>query len=141
MNEQWGEYLDLASTLKEGIHLRAIGGKDPAEEYNIECDEYYSAMSENVVSDMGEILLSVLENGIENVTLPKPSRTWTYLLADNADKLKRRTLAEYLLEDEENYVDEYSDEYDAVYGEEETQAEETVEKPKKGFFARLFGKK
>lgn len=142
MNEQWGEYLELTSSLREGIHLRAIGGKDPAEEYNIECEEYYNAMSEGVISDMGEILLTALENGIDKVALPKPTRTWTYLLADVADKLKRRTLAEFLLGDEENYVDEYSDEYDTVYGEEEEiSPDETEEKPKKGFFARLFGKK
>lgn len=144
MNEQWGEYLDFTSSLREGIHLRAIGGRDPAEEYNIECEEYYNAMSESVISAMGEILLSALEQGVDKVELPKPTRTWTYLLADVADKLKRRTLAEFLLGEEEDYADEYSDGYDTVYGEEaeeETESEKTEEKPKKGFFARLFGKK
>ena len=139
-NEQWGEYLEFTSSLREGIHLRAIGGRDPAEEYNIECEEYYNAMGEAVVSDMGEILLSALEKGIDKTELPKPLRTWTYLLADVADELKRKTLAEFLLGDEEEYVDEYSDEYDTVYGE-EAEPEEKEEQQKKGFFARLFGKK
>ena len=93
------------------------------------------------VEDMGAVLDDILRNGIENVTLPKPARTWTYLLADIADKLKKRTLAEFLLGDEENYVDEYSDEYDEVYAEECEKAEPQEKTEKKGFFARLFGKK
>ncbi len=145
-NEHWIEYLDFSASLREGIHLRAIGGRDPAEEYNIECEDFYSSMGDMAVDSMGEILAEMSEKGIENVKLPKPKRTWTYLLANNADKLKRKTLAEFLLGDEENYVDEYSDEYDEVYadetgeyGEETEPTEEKTEK--KGFFARLFGKK
>ncbi len=140
-NEHWSEYLDFSSSLREGIHLRAIGGKDPAEEYNIECEEFYNSIGEMAVDSMGAILSDILEKGIEGVKLPKPKRTWTYLLANTADKLKRKTLAEFLLGDEENYADEYSDEYDEVYADEpeEDEAEEKTEK--KGFFARLFGKK
>ncbi len=144
-NEHWSEYLDFSASLREGIHLRAIGGKDPGEEYNIDCEEYYSTMGQMAVEGMGEILSDMLADGIERVKLFKPKRTWTYLLADTADKLKKKTLAEFLLGDEEEYVDEYSDEYDEVYGNEaEESSEEAVpeeKEQKKGFFARLFGKK
>ncbi len=144
-NERWSEYLEYTASLREGIHLRAIGGKNPAEEYNIECENYYLAMNEEMTAAMGEILTEALENGIDKTILPKPARTWTYLLADIADELKRKSLAEILLGDPEDYTDEYSDEYDEVYGEDESgyEAEEEApaEEPKKGFFARLFGKK
>ncbi|MBQ7834709.1 MAG: preprotein translocase subunit SecA [Ruminiclostridium sp.] len=140
-NRHWSDYLEFSSSLREGIHLRAIGGKNPAEEFNIECENYYEEMGGMAVEDMGAVLDDILRNGIENVTLPKPARTWTYLLADIADKLKKRTLAEFLLGDEENYVDEYSDEYDEVYAEECEKAEPQEKTEKKGFFARLFGKK
>ncbi len=143
MNLHWSEYLDYTASLREGIHLRAIGGKDPAEEYNIECDNFYQSMGGMAVESMGEVLRSLITDGIENVKSGRPTRTWTYLLAGIADKLKRRTLAEYILDDG-NYEDPYSDEYDEVYSEEETAeetAEEAEEQPKKGFFARLFGKK
>ena len=144
MNLHWSEYLDYTSSLREGIHLRAIGGKDPAEEYNIECDNFYQSMGGMAVESMGEILDRLISGGAEGLKIGKPTRTWTYLLAGIADKLKRRTLAEYILDDGE-YEDPYSDEYDEVYSEES--AEESVneeaaeEQPKKGFFARLFGKK
>ena len=145
MNLHWSEYLDFAASLKEGIHLRAIGGKDPAEEYNIECDNFYQSMGSMAVESMGEILERLIADGAENAGISKPTRVWTYLLAGIADKLKRRTLAEYILGDED-YEDPYSDEYDEVYSEDSEEeygeAEEAEEEqPKKGFFARLFGKK
>lgn len=141
-NEHWSEYLDYTASLREGIHLRAIGGKVPSEEFNIDCEAYYEDMGEMSVSRMGEIISEVLLKGIENVRLPAPVRTWTYLLADVADELKRRTLAEFLLGDPAEEEDGYSDEYDEVYGEEEAEtAPEPEEKnEKKGFFAKLFGK-
>ncbi len=144
MNLHWSEYLDFAASLREGIHLRAIGGKDPAEEFNIECDNFYQSMGGMAVESMGEILESLIADGVDGVKTGRPTRTWTYLLAGIADKLKRRTLAEYIL-DEENYEDPYSDEYDEVYSEDDAaesdEAEAAEEQPKKGFFARLFGKK
>lgn len=150
INEHWSEYLDYVASMREGIHLRAIGGKNPGEEFNIESESYYNEMMEMSVEKMGEILSEVLEKGIENTVLSIPTRTWTYLLADIADELKRRTLFEFLFGTEEEEADPYSDEYDEVYAEEETYEEyeesteeaETEEKQeKKGFFARLFGKK
>ncbi len=140
-NEHWSEYLDFSSSLREGIHLRAIGGKDPAEEYNIECEEFYNSIGLMAIDSMGAILSDILEKGIEGVKLPKPKRTWTYLLANTADKLKRKTLAEFLLGDEENYADEYSDEYDEVYADEPEEYGAEEKNEKRGFFARLFGKK
>ena len=143
MNLHWSEYLDYTASLREGIHLRAIGGKDPAEEFNIECDNFYQSMGGMAVESMGEILASLITDGAENVKIGKPTRTWTYLLVGIADKLRRRTIAEYIFDDND-YEDPYSDEYDEVYAEEteeQEEAEEAEEQPKKGFFARLFGKK
>lgn len=150
INEYWSEYLDYVASLREGIHLRAIGGKKPSEEFNIESENYYNEMMEMSVQKMGEILSEVLEKGIENTALTIPTRTWTYLLADVADKLKPRTLFEFLFEWKEE-ADPYSDEYEKVYSEEEAYEEEVSEteeeakteenREKKGFFARLFGKK
>lgn len=145
MNLHWSEYLDYTASLREGIHLRAIGGKEPSEEYNIECDNFYQAMGGMAVESMGEILRSLIAEGKDNLVINKPTRTWTYLLAGIADKLKRRTIAEYIFDDND-YEDPYSDEYDEVYADDnEAETEEEVveetEQPKKSFFARLFGKK
>ncbi|MBQ8903676.1 MAG: hypothetical protein IJY73_05210, partial [Oscillospiraceae bacterium] len=103
----------------------------------------YQSMGGMAVESMGEILASLIADGAENVKIGKPTRTWTYLLVGIADKLRRRTIAEYIFDDND-YEDPYSDEYDEVYAEEpeeQEEAEEAEEQPKKGFFARLFGKK
>lgn len=139
-NGLWSDYLEAVSELRDGIHLRAIAGKDPAEEYNIECEQCYSEMGVQAAFKMEEILTGILENGIETADIRKPKKTWTYLLADTADKLKRRTLAEFLSGEGDEEEDGYSEGYDELYGEAETDEAPEAEK-KKGFFARLFGKK
>lgn len=145
INKLWSSYLEDTASLREGIHLRAIGGRSPEEEYNIECETSFTELESAVIDEMGEILSEMLEKGIENSVLPKPKKVWTYLLADVADELRRRTLAEAIFGDDEDYDEGYSDDYDEIYGEEAEDIGEEEPEPqkeeKKGFFARLFGKK
>lgn len=142
INKLWSEYVEYTASLRDGIHLRAIGGRNPDEEYNIECESYYSDMGEAATELMGEILDNLIENGPDRLELFRPSRTWTYLLSGVADELRRRTLAEVLLGDDVDYDEGYSDEYDEIYGEEADEAPAEEEKAeKKGFFSRLFGRK
>lgn len=126
INRCWADYLEYTSALREGIHLSAIGGKDPSEEYNITCENYFSDVEEQLAEQMSKLLKRVKKGG----DIPFPAKTWTYLLADNGDELERRSLM------------------DALFGEAEDEEEESAEEneqkenePKKGFFARIFGKK
>lgn len=137
LNVCWAEYLAETSSIREGIHLSAIGGKDPAEEYNIACENAYGEFEEQVVGRMTELLEEAAERGAESVILPTPSKTWTYLLADNGDELERRSLMSAIFGDspEEEEEDEGFAESDET---EESEQEKSREK--KGFFARLFGK-
>ncbi len=154
INIHWNRYLEYTSFLREGIHLTAIGGKDPAEEYNIGCEEYYESIGESITEDMGTALEELIEKTPDGLKIPVPKKIYTYLLEDTGDELERRTLAEFLdgpdTEDEE-YAEYYSDEADE---QEETSEEETLEnepedkqkneqeapaKEKKGFFSKLFG--
>ena len=137
INACWAEYLAYTSSLREGIHLSAIGGKDPAEEYTIACENYFGegGFEGQMVERMTEIFEEAAEKGAENVVLPAPSKTWTYLLADNGDELERRSLMSAIFGDspEEDEEDEDSDE-----------TEDSARKQdgeKKGFFSKLFGKK
>lgn len=136
INACWADYLAYTSSLREGIHLSVIGGKDPAEEYTIACENYFGEFEEQIVERMTEILEEAAEKGAENVVLPAPSKTWTYLLADNGDELERRSLMSAIFgdspeEDEEDFEgsDEAEDPAREAGGE------------KKGFFSKLFGKK
>ncbi|MBQ3842444.1 MAG: preprotein translocase subunit SecA [Ruminiclostridium sp.] len=145
MNSAWINYLGFSTWLRDSIHLSAIGGADPAEEYNIRCEEYYGTMNEEIISEMEEGLEVIAESGIEALKIPKPKRVFTYLLEDTGDELHRRSLSEALndvLSDED--YEEYYGEDSADESEEATEeAPEDVsaKKEKKGFFAKLFKSK
>lgn len=135
INMEWSRYLEFASYLREGIHLSAIGGKNPADEYNIGCEEYYGTLEDRIADDMDEGFGRLLEEGIDDFVIPKPSEISTYLLEESGDELSKKSFMEMLLGSgiEEN------DEEEAEKTENEDEAKE--DKPKKGFFASLFGKK
>lgn len=140
INMEWSRYLEFASYLREGIHLSAIGGKNPADEYNIGCEEYYETMEDRINEDMVEGFLKLMENGIDNFVIPKPKEISTYLLDDSGDELSRKSFMEMLLGDNSGEADEeYEDSEEDEYIKKENETAEN--KPKKGFFASLFGKK
>ena len=160
INQQWSEYLEYTSSLKNGIHLTAMGGKKPSEEYNIACGEYYEGLEEQLIGLMGEGISELLKKSPEGLKIPAPKRIFTYLLEDSGDELTKKgfiqkllegipeddpEFAEYFTEDEEEY-EETEQEYEAEDSEEEADLPEEEEKEqngkeKGGFFAKLFGKK
>lgn len=142
INSNWNSYLEFSSWLRDSIHLSAIGGENPAEEYNIRSEEYYDTMNRQLTEDMVSGLEEILENGIDSLKIPKPKRIYTYLLEDTGDELHRRTLSEVLndsLSDEE-FAEYYTDD-DEETGTEPEKTPDTEDKAeKKSFFKRLFKK-
>jgi preprotein translocase subunit SecA len=47
LDESWREHLSYISEVKESIHLRAFGQKDPLQEYNLETYKAYENMMNN----------------------------------------------------------------------------------------------
>lgn len=146
INSTWINYLGFSSWLRDSIHLTAISGADPAEEYNIRCEEYFDNMNQELSEDMSAGLEIIAESGIDSLKIPKPKRIFTYLLEDTGDELHRRSLSEALNEvlSDEDYA-EYYGEDDADGTESEETAENVPEEDsgnaeKKGFFAKLFRK-
>lgn len=132
LNEFHSDYLDYTAYLREGIHLTQIAGRNPADEYNIACEEYYESAAESLPERMCEKLETLLQcDKIEDYKIEKPTGIYTYLLNDLAEEFKAKPI---LL---------------SVFSEEETeenspkkQAEENEEKgEKQGFFKKLFKKK
>ena len=135
LNEFWTDYLNYTTYLREGIHLTQIAGRNPMEEYNIACEEYYDSAADSIPERMTERLRAVLEcEGLSDYRVAVPQRTYTYLLDDIGEEFKAKPILMRLFEDTE-------DERPAP-----KQAQEAEESPqpapeKKGFFSRLFGKK
>lgn len=131
LNEFHSDYLDYTAYLREGIHLTQIAGRNPAEEYNIACEEYYENAARSIPERMVEKLENVLNcEKIEDYKIEKPTRIYTYLLNDMAEEFKAKPILLNVFSDE--------DEAELLKEEQENRAEKSE---KKGFFAKLFGKK
>ncbi len=136
MNEFWCDYQDYTAYLREGIHLTQVAGLDPAEEYNIACEEYYESAAESIPERMEEKLEALLAyDALSDYKIVMPSRTYTYLLNDQGEEFKRKPILLSVFGDEDYEYDEPEDNS----SEQEVQVEEKLKK--KGFFASLFGKK
>ncbi|MDE6031672.1 MAG: preprotein translocase subunit SecA, partial [Oscillospiraceae bacterium] len=81
LNEFWCDYLDYTAYLREGIHLTQIAGRNPAEEYNIACEEYYQNAAAEIPDRMAEKLEEVLKcSELSEYKIAMPTKTYTYLL-------------------------------------------------------------
>lgn len=124
LNEFWCDYLDYTAYLCEGIHLTQVAGRNPAEEYNIACEEYYDSAADSIPERMEEKLEELLNcDRIEDYKVQTPTRTYTYLLDDMAEEFKTKPL---LLN---------------VFDEDDEPAPIKDKPAKKGFFSSLFRKK
>ena len=137
LNEFWSDYLDYTTYLREGIHLTQIAGHNPAEEYNIACEEYYESAAESIPERMAEKLEEVLEcDRLSDYELDKPTRTYTYLLNDIGEEFKAKPIMMGVMSD--SYEEAAEAEFEKAPEAEDTKSDEPQ---KKGFFGKLFGKK
>lgn len=155
VNRFWSEYLEYTEYIRRGIHLVEVGGKSPAEEYNIAAEEYYQAMEQELKAYVEERFDALMNYGDENYRIDVPRNIRTYLLEDTGDELNKKPflvnfLSEEsereLLEQEEKNTVSFSeslldlDDIEAEESEKSGKAEEKRDKDekKKGF---LFWKK
>lgn len=152
INEFWSDYLDYTSYLRDGIHLTRIAGKNPADEYNIACEEFFAGMEQQLIDDMRERLEQLNElSDIDSFKINEPIALWTYVLNESGEELLKKSFIETALQ--ENELDEY---YDYDYSDSDETDDDTdddgekapsvldpspAQPEKKGFFGRLFGKK
>ena len=137
LNEFWSDYLDYTTYLREGIHLTQIAGHNPAEEYNIACEEYYESAAESIPERMAEKLEDVLKcDRLSDYEIEKPSRTYTYLLNDIGEEFKKKPILMGVMSD--SYEQAAEDTFESAP---EAKSSEGDEPAKKGFFGKLFGKK
>ena len=144
LNEFWCDYLDYSTYLREGIHLTQIGGKNPAEEYNIACEEYYESAAASIPERMAEKLEDVLKcDRLEDYVLDRPTRTYTYLLNDIGEEFKKRPFLMGVLSDdyESTAKAAFEGDPDAADGDQNGDRGESEKPAKKGLFGKLFGKK
>lgn len=143
LNEFWCDYLDYTAYLREGIHLTQVAGRNPAEEYNIACEEYYDSAADSLPERMEEKLRELMECGsLEEYVPLMPSRTYTYLLNDTGEEFKRKPILLNVFSDSEDQsAKPVREEYTSILEETAERSEQAEQAPqKKGFFAKLFRK-
>jgi preprotein translocase subunit SecA len=140
LNEVWCDYLEYTSELRTGIHLRAVAGKSPAEEYNIDSEVYFGGIEERLTEKVVSVLRELLRSGsLSDYRVFKPGNTRTYLMEESGDDLvKKPFLLNVFNEDEDEHEGEYEDEDEdegEYEDENESGGEPAEKKPRKKFFS------
>lgn len=89
----FSNYLETMETVKSGIHLSIVGGKNPLDEYNRIAIENYSEMQrdvkDNVLADIQRLTITSDGIDMEENGLTASATTWTYLIDDNTSQFSR----------------------------------------------------
>lgn len=102
VNMFWSEYLEYTEYIRRGIHLVEVGGKSPAEEYNIAAEEYYQGMEDELRLYAENKFGELMSLGDENYRIDVPRNIRTYLLEDTGDELNKKPfLLNFLSEENE----------------------------------------
>lgn len=87
INGYWAEYLASMESVRDGIHLRLIGGLDPFEEYNKVAIGAYDELKKDIEADVvhGLKTLEITECGIDVAAAGWGNATtaWTYLIDES----------------------------------------------------------
>lgn len=86
LDEAWSEHLGLLSELRDGIHLRALGGEQPVEAFHSEAlrafDGFFAQLYARVAAELAALDPTDLAAAAAAV-VRRPSSTWTYMIVDN----------------------------------------------------------
>jgi Preprotein translocase subunit SecA (ATPase, RNA helicase) len=93
INKCWADYLEYINYEREGIHLVAVGKKDPLTELHRIAIEAFDAMLAKFDSEIIRTFATV-EVGKDGLDMDKaglegPAATWTYLIDDRPDQFSR----------------------------------------------------
>lgn len=87
LDEQWCDHLSLLSEVRDGIHLRALAGVNPREEFHRIALREFRGFFGTSYERAAAILIRVHADQVgEDVTalgLRRPSATWTYMTSSN----------------------------------------------------------
>ncbi|MCS5718069.1 accessory Sec system translocase SecA2 [Herbiconiux sp. CPCC 205763] len=87
LDDEWQAHLAVLSEVRDGIHLRALAGLVPVDEFSRIAREEFDGFFERVASRTASVVAALtpdaLEGGLTALGLVRPSATWTYMMTDN----------------------------------------------------------
>jgi preprotein translocase subunit SecA len=89
LDGRWSEYLAEVTDIREGIHLRRIGGQNPLFEFHKIVIDLFDTLQNDIEKSMLRMIHNAAmfpdKAGISGANSPmkSPSSTWTYMINDN----------------------------------------------------------
>lgn len=97
LDRGWTDHNAFLSELREGIHLRFLGRRDPLDEFNREAVPVFKGFLDEARSRAAETFEGVrVHDGqidVGEVGVKRPSMTWTYMVHDHPFSSPIETLA------------------------------------------------
>ncbi|WP_454119509.1 hypothetical protein [Microbacterium lacticum] len=100
LDEQWVSHLALLQEIRDGIHLRALGGEKPADEFHRlalrEFHGFFDRTYRETATFIAGLTPDDIGRALTELGLRRPSATWTYMVTDDpygspGDRFTRRT--------------------------------------------------
>jgi preprotein translocase subunit SecA len=86
----WRDHLALIGDVREGVHLVALGGRDPLSHFTTEITAAFHALEpaieEAVLKDLDRVEVEDGRIDLTAIEMKGPSSTWTYLVNDDPFK-------------------------------------------------------
>lgn len=93
LDKHWSEHLENIAGIRQGIHLRSMGGQTPYFEFQKIATHIFQQMKTDIEAEALETYTQIIEKSqtkeFELQELKRPSATWTYLINDDPDNYLR----------------------------------------------------
>jgi preprotein translocase subunit SecA len=87
LDEQWCDHLAHLNEIRDGIHLQALAGVNPRDEFHRialrEFRGFFTAAYDHAAGIINDVTAAQLGQEITALGLRRPSATWTYMTSDN----------------------------------------------------------
>ncbi|MFW6599749.1 accessory Sec system translocase SecA2 [Propionibacteriaceae bacterium Y2011] len=87
LDEAWTDHLAGLQELRDGIHLRALAGQNPEQEFHLEAlrrfEGFFGGAQDAAVEFLAALGADEIAAGLEDLATRRPSSTWTYMISDN----------------------------------------------------------
>lgn len=87
LDEQWVAHLAALQELRDGIHLRALGGEKPADEFHRlalrEFQDFFDDAYRRTADFLRDLSPEDVGRDLADLGLRRPSATWTYMVTDD----------------------------------------------------------
>lgn len=99
LDEHWSDHLGYLSEVRDGIHLRALAGGAPLDEFHAlalrRFDGFFERVLETAAATVARLDPDQIGGPADQLGLRRPSATWTYLVTDDpygshGDRFTRR---------------------------------------------------